>query len=113
MPFARTVWYTPSDFHRTEDQMSVTIVTDSAANIPAELVSRVGIDTVPMYLKFGDTVYQDGIDLPRGEFYPKLEREEVPVSTAAPSAGDYRDAFERALAGADGIVCVTVASFVS
>jgi DegV family protein with EDD domain len=93
--------------------MATTIVTDSAANIPAELTLELGIQTVPMYLKFGESVYQDGIDLPRGEFYPKLEREEVPVSTAAPSAGDYREAFERALAGADGVVCVTVASFVS
>ncbi len=93
--------------------MTTTIVTDSAANIPAELVFELGIHTVPMYLKFGESVYQDGIDLPRGEFYPKLEREEVPVSTAAPSAGDYREAFERALADADGGVCVTVASFVS
>jgi DegV family protein with EDD domain len=93
--------------------MTTNIVTDSAANIPADLALELGIQTVPMYLKFGESVYQDGIDLPRGEFYPKLEREEVPVSTAAPSAGDYREAFERALAGADGVVCVTVASFVS
>jgi len=35
------------------------------------------------------------------------------VSTAAPSVGDYRDAFDRALEGVEGIVCVTVASFVS
>lgn len=93
--------------------MKTAVVTDSAANIPPDLVAELGIDVVPMYLKFGEAVYQDGVDLPGGEFYPKLEREEVPVSTAAPSAGDYREAFERALAAADGIVCVTVASFVS
>jgi fatty acid kinase fatty acid binding subunit len=93
--------------------MKTRIVTDSAANIPAELVAEYDIRTVPMYLKFGENVYQDGVDLPLGEFYPKLAREEVPVSTAAPSVGDYREAFERALEGAAGIVCVTVASFVS
>jgi len=93
--------------------MRVRVVTDSAANIPAELVGEHDIHVVPMYLKFGESVYQDGVDLPRGEFYPKLEREEVPVSTAAPSVGDYREAFDRALEGRDGIVCVTVASFVS
>ena len=93
--------------------MKTRIVTDSAANIPAELIAEHDIRVVPMYLKFGESVYQDGVDLPRGEFYPKLEREEVPVSTAAPSAGDYREAFERALEGAAGVVCVTVASFVS
>ena len=93
--------------------MRTRVVTDSAANIPAELIAELDIDVVPMYLKFGESVYQDGVDIPRGEFYPKLEREEVLVSTAAPSAGDYREAFDRALAGADGVVCVTVASFVS
>jgi len=93
--------------------MRTRIVTDSAANIPAEIVAEHDIHVVPMYLKFGESVYQDGVDLPRGEFYAKLEREEVPVSTAAPSAGDYREAFERALTGAAGVVCITVASFVS
>ncbi|MGH2728903.1 MAG: DegV family protein, partial [Actinomycetota bacterium] len=93
--------------------MRTAVVTDSAANLPPEMAAEHGISVVPMYLKFGESVYQDGVDLPRNEFYAKLEREEVPVSTAAPSGGDYREAFERALESADGVVCVTVASFVS
>lgn len=93
--------------------MRTAVVTDSAANLPPEMAAEHGISVVPMYLKFGENVYQDGVDLPRDEFYAKLEREEVPVSTAAPSVGDYREAFERALVGSDGVVCVTVASFVS
>lgn len=93
--------------------MSTAVVTDSAANLPAEIIGEHGISVVPMYLKFGETVYQDGVDLPRDEFYAKLAREEVPVSTAAPSVGDFREAFERALEHADDVVCVTVASFVS
>jgi len=93
--------------------MSIAVVTDSASNLPIEMVSEHGIFVVPMYLKFGESIYQDGVDIPRGEFYAKLAREEVPVSTAAPSVGDYREAFERALRDADGVVCITVASFVS
>ncbi|MEX2557970.1 MAG: DegV family protein [Actinomycetota bacterium] len=93
--------------------MRTAVVTDSAANLPPEMAAEHGISVVPMYLKFGESVYQDGVDLPRDEFYAKLEREEVPVSTAAPSVGDYREAFERALEHAEGVVCVTVASFVS
>jgi DegV family protein with EDD domain len=93
--------------------MKTAVVTDSAANLPPEMAAEHGISVVPMYLKFGESVYQDGVDLPRNEFYAKLEREEVPVSTAAPSVGDYREVFERALEHAEGVVCVTVASFVS
>jgi DegV family protein with EDD domain len=93
--------------------MRTAVVTDSAANLPPEMAAEHGITVVPMYLKFGENVFQDGVDLPRNEFYSRLEREEVPVSTAAPSVGDYREAFERALEHAEGVVCVTVASFVS
>src|ERR1041385_1907563 len=103
----------PQPTEHERGSMKTRIVTDSAANIPGELRAGNDIHVVPMYLKFGETVYQDGVDLPRGEFYRMLEREEVPVSTAAPSVGDYRDAFDRALEGVEGIVCVTVASFVS
>lgn len=93
--------------------MPVRIVTDSAANLPRDVVTEHGIIVVPMYLKFGETVYRDGIDLPPGDFYEKLASAQVEVSTAGASVGDFRDAFAGALAGADGVVCVTVASFVS
>ena len=63
--------------------MKTAVITDSAANLPPDLIARHEIAVVPMYLKFGDTVYQDGVDLPRGEFYSKLEGEQVAVSTAA------------------------------
>ncbi|MBI4729123.1 MAG: DegV family protein [Acidobacteria bacterium] len=93
--------------------MRVAVVSDSAANLPPELVGRYGIGLVPMYLKLGDRVYQDLVDLPRGTFYRKLVEEQVPVSTSGASIGDFREVFERTLVGADACVCVTVASFVS
>jgi DegV family protein with EDD domain len=93
--------------------MRVAVVTDSASNLPRELVEPHGIVVVPMILKFGETVYRDGVDFPEGGFYRALVEQEVPVSTSAPSIGDYAAAYERALAAAGAAVCVTVASFVS
>src|SRR5947209_7668971 len=93
--------------------MRITVVTDSAANVPPDLVERYGITVVPMILKFGDRELRDGVDIPEGGFYKALVEESVPVSTSAPSQGDFRVAFERALHRGDGVVCVTVASFVS
>jgi len=93
--------------------MSVAIVTDSAANIPSEDIARHAITVVPMILKFGARELRDGVDIPEGSFYRALVSEEVPVSTSAPSAGDFGETFARALEHADGVVCVTVASFVS
>ena len=91
----------------------VGLVTDSAANLPADIVERFGITVVPMILKFGERVSLDGVDIDPQDFYRALVEEHVPVSTSAPSIGDFRSAFERALQDAASIVCVTVASFVS
>lgn len=93
--------------------MPVAVVTDSAANLPATLIAEHDIDVVPMILKFGERVLLDGVDLPEAEFYRALVEEQVPVSTSAPSVGDFREAFDRVLARADAVVCITVASFVS
>jgi DegV family protein with EDD domain len=93
--------------------MRVAVVTDSASNLPRELAERHRIDLVPMILKFGERALLDGIDIPPGQFYKALVEEDVPVSTSGPSAGDFRAAYEKALTGADGVVSVNVASFVS
>jgi DegV family protein with EDD domain len=93
--------------------MPVAVVTDSAANIPSELIAKHGISVVPMILKFGERILYDGIDIPEGSFYNALVEEQVPVSTSAPSIGDFATHFEQALTAADSVVCVTVASFVS
>jgi DegV family protein with EDD domain len=93
--------------------MKVAVVTDSAANLPRDVVDLHGILVVPMILKFGERALLDGIDLPTGDFYKALVEERVPVSTSGPSEGDFREAFDRALSSADAVVCVTVASFVS
>jgi DegV family protein with EDD domain len=89
------------------------VVTDSAANLPAEVIDRHSIDVVPMILKFGERELQDGIDLDGQTFYRELAAGEVAVSTSAPSVGNFREAFDAALGRADAVVCLTVASFVS
>lgn len=93
--------------------MAVVVVTDSASNLPADLVERHDIHVVPMILKFGERELLDGVDLDQKDFYRALVDEQVPVSTSAPSVGDFTEHFERALARADAAVCITVASFVS
>ncbi|HYT78624.1 MAG TPA: DegV family protein [Actinomycetota bacterium] len=91
--------------------MGVGIVADSAANLPNDVAHELGIVVVPMYLKFGDEVYRDGLDLTPTDFYQRLVRDGVVASTSTPSPGDYLEAYERT--GAQDIVCVTVASSMS
>jgi DegV family protein with EDD domain len=89
----------------------VAIVADSAANLPADLARDLGIVTVPLYLRLGDEVFRDGVDLTPGDFYARLVEGRVPASTASPSVGDLLDAFRST--GEGEIVCVTVAGSMS
>src|SRR2546422_330831 len=90
---------------------SATTPPTGAANLPSELAGELGIEIVPMYLKFGAEVYRDGFDLTPADFYQRLARNQEPASTSMPSPGDYLEAFERA--GQEQIVCVTIASTMS
>jgi fatty acid kinase fatty acid binding subunit len=91
--------------------VGVAIVADSAANLPDDMARELGIEVVPMYLKFGDQVYRDGRDLTPNDFYERLVRDGVAASTSTPSPGDYLEAYQRT--GRREILCVTVASSMS
>ncbi|HJP65295.1 MAG TPA: DegV family protein, partial [Actinomycetota bacterium] len=89
----------------------VAIVTDSAANLPSDMASELGIEIVPMYLKFGERVYRDGIDLAPTDFYRRLVADAEIASTSTPAPADFLEAYQRT--GAGEIVCITVAGGMS
>jgi len=90
----------------------VCIVTDSAANLPADLADELGILVVPLHFAIGARVYRDGVDIGVQEFYERLQGGPEAASTSAPSPGDFLEVFRRAPED-DPIVCVTVAGAVS
>ncbi len=90
--------------------MTVKIVTDSCSDIPQEEAKRLGISVVPVYLRFGDEVYRDGVDIDSREFYHKLVTDAVHPSTAAPSPGDFVKVYEEVAQKTDEIVSVHVTS---
>jgi len=74
--------------------MAVEIITDSGSDITQEEAKKLGITVVPVYLRFGDEVYRDGVDIDSDEFYRKLTTSPIHPSTAAPSPGDFAKAYE-------------------
>ena len=52
--------------------MTVKIVTDSTADLPLQLAQQLGITVVLVYVRFGDKVYRDGVDISQDELYQKL-----------------------------------------
>ncbi len=84
----------------------VRIVTDSTADIPAELVEELDIIVVPLKVSFGHNVYRDGVDLTPQEFMARLAKEsELPI-TSQPSPGEFVAVYERLVANGDIVVSI-------
>jgi len=75
--------------------MTVKIVTDSTADLSAELAQELGITVVPVYVRFGEKVYRDGVDISQDEFYQKLEESPVHPTTSQPAPADFADVYSK------------------
>jgi len=88
--------------------MKVKVITDSGSDITQDEARRLGITVVPVYLRFGEEVYRDGVDINCDEFYHKLTTSPIHPSTAAPSPGDFASAYEQAARETNEIVSIHI-----
>ncbi len=90
------------------------IVTDSASDLEQSDTTTLGIEVVPLSIRFGDSEYVDGVDLSIDQFYEKLASSEDLPETAAPAPGAFVEAYERLKAkGATEIVTINLSSALS
>jgi DegV family protein with EDD domain len=92
----------------------VRIVTDSSCDLDDTDCARLGIEVVPLTIRFGSDEFEDRTELTVEGFYRMMaERDELP-ETAAPSPGKFEAAFRRQRdAGADAVVCINLSSDLS
>ncbi len=94
--------------------MSVKIVTDSSCDLPDGLVGELGIDVVPLKIRFGTEELVDRVDLSPSEFWARCSTSAELPSTAAPAPGAFEEVFRAAAAaGHEGVVCVNLSSKLS
>lgn len=93
--------------------MTIKIVTDSSCDLPAQAVQELGITVVPLYVRFGEEVYRDRVDISEDEFYQRLQHDPIHPSTIQPSPQDFADAYQKVSAEADGIVSIHISSKLS
>jgi DegV family protein with EDD domain len=94
--------------------MAVRVVTDSACDLPDELIENLGIEVVPLTIRFGHEELVDRKELSTEEFWRRLALSDVLPETSAPSAGAFEEAFRRLAGdGATGIVCINLSSKLS
>jgi len=92
----------------------IKIVTDSACDIPADLTQEYNIIKVPTHIIWDGEDYLDSVTMTAEEFYRRLPTTTAIPTSSQPSAGEFRQAYDDAIAqGAKEIVCLTVSSKLS
>jgi DegV family protein with EDD domain len=94
--------------------MTVHVITDSACDLPDELVAKHNITIVPLSIRFGSDEFIDRQDLSVADFWNRLPASATLPETAAPSAGAFEAAFRAAHeAGATAVVSINLSSHLS
>ena len=92
----------------------IRVVTDSASDLPPDLEAELGIEVVPLTIRFGAEELVDRRDLSPKEFWSRMASSPLLPETAAPSPGAFEEAYRKAGAeGADGVVCITLSGDLS
>lgn len=95
------------------DRQPVQVITDSTADIPANLAGPLGIEVVPLTISFGAESFLDGVDLSPAEFLDRLRHAPELPKTSQPPVTAFESVFRAARARGQEVVCVTISSDLS
>ena len=90
----------------------VRIITDSSADLEPREYEQLNITCIPLTVFFGDTEYQENVNLSKDQFYELLAGGQFP-KTAQPSPQILLDLFEEAANAGDEAIYITLSSALS
>ncbi|MFC1954388.1 DegV family protein [Chloroflexota bacterium] len=93
--------------------MTIKVVTDSTSDIPPRLAEELGITVVPVYVRFGEMVYRDRVDITGDDFYQKLQNDPVHPITEPPTPQDFAAVYQKLAQDANGIISIHISGKLS
>ncbi len=91
----------------------IKIITDSTSYVSREYVNEENLDVVPLSYIFDELSYKEGFKGDFDDFFKKLGSTKLFPTTSQPSAGDFYDAFTKALEDNDEIIAIVLSSKIS
>ena len=94
--------------------MTVGIVTDSSCDLHDDELDGIGVEIVPLFIRFGTDEFVDREQISVEDFYRRMASVEELPQTAAPPPGRFEQAFRRCLdAGCEAVVCINLSAAIS
>jgi DegV family protein with EDD domain len=92
----------------------IAIITDTDSSLPLDLAKKHDIVQVPILVQFGEESFRDLYEIDDKKLFARIDREGKLPTTAAPSAGQFLEAFKAAFQnGATAVLCLTISSEMS
>ena len=88
--------------------MTVKVVTDSSAGLPAQLVKELDITIIPALVCFGEESYRDGVDITTEQFYRRLVDDKIHPTTSVPAPAVFAAAYDGVAQKTDEILAITI-----
>jgi DegV family protein with EDD domain len=89
------------------------IVTDGGADMPASWIKEFDIHVLPLWVRFGDKMYTQGVDLGVNNFYDLVRLNRVVPKTSLPSPQQVVDFYRGIAQKGDNVLSVHIASKLS
>lgn len=93
--------------------MTVKIVTDTLSDITGDLIKELGVTVVPLYVRFGNEIYRDRVEITSEEFYRRLVNVSTLPSTTQPTPNDFVEVYTKLAEETDEILVIVVSSKLS
>ncbi|MBE3577974.1 MAG: DegV family protein [Limnochordales bacterium] len=91
----------------------VRVVTDSTADLSSELIQRFDLTVIPLYVRLGDQVYRDGVDLQPERLFEYVASTGNLPQTSMPTPADVEAIFRPIIEAGDDIIYVGLSSKLS
>jgi DegV family protein with EDD domain len=90
------------------------IITDTDSSLPLELAKKYNIVQVPIIIQFGEESFKAVYDIDDAATFTRVDRDGRIPTTAAPSPGEFVQAYTQAFeSGSDSIIVFTISSEMS
>ncbi len=98
---------------KLENLKSYALVTDSASDIPEELVEKYKINVIPIYIHYNGKEFRDGIDINSNQIY-RLQKEKKAIFTSSsPSPRDFMRLYTKLLESHRKVLSIHISSKLS
>jgi DegV family protein with EDD domain len=91
----------------------IKLFTDSTCDLTDEMLEKYDISVVPLYVHFNEDTFKDRVEIVTEELYKKVDEYGILPMTAAPSPGDFYNAFKPFIDEGREILYIGISSFMS